>query len=237
MDGVVWARQYYEVTPGKAKIQFDSMEGWRHEREDEVYMTSSRRYQQAIKRFDAFNRLDPNREIFGGKEYPKELLYAERMTEWLARLAPDAAETLRLAVRCQHIGRWMIPRDQYPLDRPGYHRWRTALAELHARTARDILQQVGYGEEVITRVEALVKKKNLKTDAEAQLLEDVACLVFLENYFSGFAKKHDEEKLITIIQKTWKKMSPRGQQAALKLDFPPDARALIERALRPQSPS
>ncbi|RJQ48395.1 MAG: DUF4202 domain-containing protein [Gammaproteobacteria bacterium] len=200
-------------------------------------ITDNHRFHQAIERFDAFNRADPNREISGGKEYPKELLYAERMTRWLARLEPDAPETLRLAVRCQHIGRWMIPRADYPLDRPGYHRWRTALAELHARTARDLLQQAGYDEGVITRVEALVKKKNLKTDAEAQLLEDVACLVFLENYFSGFAKKHDEEKLVTIIQKTWKKMSPRAQQAALGLDLPPAARELIERALKPQSPS
>lgn len=198
-------------------------------------MTDSPRFQQAIERFDAFNSADPNREIFGGKEYPKELLYAERMTQWLNRLAAEASEALRLAVRCQHIGRWMIARSQYPLDRQGYHRWRTALAELHARTARGLLQQAGYDEKTIARVEALVKKKNLKTDAEAQLLEDVACLVFLESYFSDFAKKHDEEKLIAIIQKTWKKMSPRGQQAALGLDLPPAARLLVGRALKPKA--
>lgn len=200
-------------------------------------MTDSTRFQLAIERLDAFNSADPNREIFDGKEYPKELLYAERMTQWLNRLAAEPSEALRLAVRCQHIGRWMIARDQYPLDRPGYHRWRTALAELHARTARDLLQQVGYDEETITRVEALVKKKNLKTDPEAQLLEDVACLVFLESYFSGFAKKHDEEKLINILRKTWSKMSPRGQQAALGLDLPPAARALVERATQTQASS
>ena len=110
-------------------------------------MTGNRRFQQAIERFDAFNSADPNREIFDGKEYPKELLYAERMTQWLNRLAAETSEALRLAVRCQHIGRWMIARDQYSLDRPGYHRWRTALAELHARTAHDILQQVGWRED------------------------------------------------------------------------------------------
>lgn len=198
-------------------------------------MTGSPRFLQAIARFDAFNSADPNRETFGGKDYPKELLYAERMTQWLTRLAPDAPEALRLAVRCQHIGRWMIARSEYPLDRPGYHRWRTALAEFHARIARDLLQQAGYDEETIARVEALVKKKNLKTDAEAQSLEDVACLVFLESYFSGFAKKHDAEKLITIIQKTWKKMSPRGQRAALGLNLSPAARSLVERALKPQA--
>lgn len=200
-------------------------------------MTGNRRFQQAIERFDAFNSADPNREIFDGREYPKELLYAERMTQWLNRLAAGASEALRLAVRCQHIGRWMIARDQHPLDRPGYHRWRTALAEFHAQKAREILKQAGYEEAIIARVEALVKKKNLKTDSEAQLLEDVACLVFLESYFSDFAKKHDEEKLINILRKTWSKMSPRGQQAALGLDLPPAARALIERALKPQASS
>lgn len=185
----------------------------------------------AIERFDEFNRQDPNRERFEGIEQPKELLYAQRMTAWLNRLAPEASEALQLAARCQHIGRWMIPRNQYPMDRIGYHRWRTALADFHARTARDILQKVDYQEQIITRVEALLKKRNLKTDPETQLLEDVICLVFLESYFSDFSKKHDEEKLIPIIQKTWKKMSLRGQQAALELNLSAANRALIEKAL------
>lgn len=189
------------------------------------------RFAAAIERFDEFNRQDPNRELFEGVDQPKELLYARRMTAWLNRLAPDASEVLQLAARCQHIGRWMIPRDRYPMDRVGYHRWRTALAEFHAAKAREILLAVGYEEPLIARVEALLKKRNLKTDPETQLLEDVICLVFLESYFSDFSKKHDEEKLIPIIQKTWKKMSPRGQQAALGLKLTAADRALIEKAL------
>ncbi|MDP1709133.1 MAG: DUF4202 domain-containing protein [Gammaproteobacteria bacterium] len=189
------------------------------------------RFRTAIERMDAFNRADPNREAVAGENYPKELLYAERMTAQLARLAPVASEALQLAVRSQHIGRWTLPRSNYPMDRRGYHQWRTELARFHARTARDILLEVGYDEVTITRVESLLKKANLKTDPEAQLLEDTACLVFLEHYFSAFAQKHDQQKLIEIVQKTWKKMSSQAQQAALTLEFADADRAVIENAL------
>ena len=180
---------------------------------------------------DAFNRADPNHEIVVGKEYPKELLYAERMTAWLERLTPDASEPLQLAARSQHIGRWTIPRSDYPMDRRGYHQWRTALARFHAQTARDIMQDTGYDETTIVRVENLLKKTHLKNDPEAQRLEDTACLVFLEHYFSAFAQKHDEQKLIEILQKTWRKMSAQAQQTALTLPLADADRALIERAL------
>jgi len=194
-------------------------------------MTQDARFRTAIERMDAFNRADPNRETVAGENYPKELLYAERMTAQLARLAPAASEALQLAVRSQHIGRWTLPRSNYTMDRRGYHQWRTELARFHARTARDILLEVGYDEATITRVEGLLKKANLKTDPEAQLLEDTACLVFLEHYFSAFAQKHDEQKLIEIVQKTWKKMSAQAQQMALTLEFADADRAVIEKAL------
>ena len=180
---------------------------------------------------DAFNRADPNHETVAGKQYPKELLYAERMTAWLERLTPDASEELQLAARSQHIGRWTIPRSDYPMDRRGYHQWRTALARCHAQTAREIMQATGYDEPTIARVENLLKKTHLKNDPEAQRLEDTACLVFLEHYFSAFAQKHDEQKLIEILQKTWKKMSAQAQQTALTLTLAKADRALIEKAL------
>jgi hypothetical protein len=142
-------------------------------------MTQDARFRAAVERMDAFNRADPNREIVAGKEYPKELLYAERMTAWLERLAPEASEAQRLAARSQHIGRWTIPRSNYPMDRRGYHQWRTELARFHARIAREIMQDTGYDEPTIARVENILKKTNLKNDPEAQRLEDTACLVFL----------------------------------------------------------
>ena len=193
--------------------------------------SDSERFRAAIERFDRANSEDPNKEVHEGEEYPRELLYARRMTKWLERLEPDASEPLRLAARCQHICRWTIPRSDYPLDRRGYHQWRTTLARFHAEKAGEILRGGGYDEETITRVQSLLRKEHLKKNPDTQTLEDVICLVFLANYFSDFAKQHDEDKLITILRKTWKKMSPRGHEAALQLDLRPADRALVEKAL------
>jgi hypothetical protein len=194
------------------------------------------RYRRAVDRFDAANRQDPNRTRLGGVEYPDELLYAQRMTQWLERLEPDASEALRLAVRCQHLCRWMIPRGQFPMTRAGYHAWRTTLARFHAEKAGEILRGEGYDEPAVARVQSLVRKERLKSDAEAQTLEDVACLVFLENEFAEFAARHDEAKVINIVARTWRKMSDRGHAAALGLDLPADARRLIGKALGPPPP-
>lgn len=189
------------------------------------------RFQAAIQRFDAANREDPRKEAFEGKQYPQELLYAQRMTAWLERLAPGASELLRIAARCQHICRWHIPRNEYPMDRAGYLRWRTRLYSFHAEKAGEILQEVGYDDATIRRVQELVRKEHLKSDPEMQLLEDVICLVFLENYFSGFAAEHDAETLRGILRKTWRKMSPRGRQEALELPWYPQHRELLDQAL------
>ena len=189
------------------------------------------RFNAAIARFDAANTEDPTTEIFQGVEYPKELLYAQRMSTWLDTLAPDASEALRLAVRCQHIRRWTIPRHTYAMDRTGYLRWRTTLAKFHADTAAAILRDVGYDDATIERVQTLLRKEGLKRDDEVQCLEDVICLVFLENYCAAFATQHDEAKILDILQKTWKKMSPRGREVALTLPISTETRRLVEQAL------
>lgn len=195
-------------------------------------MTSaSERFHEALRRIDAANAEDPNQEIVDGEAQPKELVYSRRMSAWLERLAPDASEALRLAARAQHIRRWTIPRAAYPMDRPGYHRWRTTLARFHADTAGAILRELGYEDTTIARVQSLLRKERLKSDPETQTLEDVICLVFLENHFADFARRHDEAKLLEVLRKTWAKMSPQGRQAALGLDLPPAARAIVEKAL------
>ncbi len=193
--------------------------------------TNAERFNTAIARFDAANAADPTTEVFQGVIHPKELLYAQRMTTWLDKLAPDASEALRLAVRCQHIQRWSIPRHTYPMDRTGYLRWRTTLAKFHADTAAAILRDVGYDDATIRRVQTLLRKESLKRDPEVQCLEDVICLVFLENYLAEFATQHDEAKILDILQKTWKKMSARGHEVALTLSMSPQARQLVEQAL------
>lgn len=189
------------------------------------------RFLDAIERFDAANARDPNTTIIEGLPQPKELVYAQRMTDWLDRLEPGASEPVRLAARAQHLMRWSIPRSDYPMDRPGYLKWRTTLYDFHADQAERILREVGYDDATVQRVRSLVRKQGIKTDVEMQLLEDVICLVFLENYFAEFAADHDEEKLIRILRRTWSKMSQRGHDAALAIELPKRERGLIEKAL------
>ncbi|RYE02202.1 MAG: DUF4202 domain-containing protein, partial [Sphingobacteriaceae bacterium] len=151
---------------------------------------SQTQLQQAFARFDAYNANDPNQEISEGKTYPKEVLYAERMTKKLHDYALNAPEYMQLAVRCQHIGRWEIARNIYPMDRAGYLVWRSQLKIHHTKIAEPILQDCGYDEETIEKVKALLLKKQLKQNPDTQLIEDVICLVFVEFYLDDFASQH-----------------------------------------------
>jgi hypothetical protein len=191
------------------------------------------RFLKAIDRIDAANAEDPNRDVWDGEQVPAALLYGQRMTKWLDKLYPDASEPLQLAARAQHIRRWEVPRDSYPRDRIGYLKWRTYLYGHHADITEQILREVGYDDKTIAKVRSLLKKERIKTDPDGQALEDVICLCFLENYFAEFAPKHEEEKVVNILRKTWTKMSPTGHAAALKLQMPPEARRLVEKALSP----
>jgi hypothetical protein len=186
----------------------------------------------AFARIDEANAQDPNLERLDGQDFPKELLYGRRMSATLAMFAPDADDAVKLAARAQHVQRWKIPRSDFPMDRKGYLAWRQKLYGMHAELAGEILREVGYDDPTIARVGTLLRKKGLKTDPDVQLLEDVICLVFLEHYFADFSVKHDDDKVIDILRKTWAKMSPRGQEAALALPLG-EERRLVERALAP----
>lgn len=188
-------------------------------------------FQQTIAKIDAINAEDPHIEIINGQEIPKELLYSQRMSTMLNDFEPDASEYLRIAARAQHIKRWSVPRDSFPMDRKGYLLWRTQLKKFHGELAGSIMRDRSYAEEEVKKVEDLLIKRNLKSDPEAQTLEDVACLVFLKYYFEDFIKQHEEDKVISIVQKTWRKMSKRGQDAALALPMPREARGIIQQAL------
>ena len=194
-------------------------------------LADSERFTEAMRRFDEANSEDPHREVVDGVPYPKEFLYAQRLTAWLERFAPEASEALRLAARSQHIRRWTIPRDRYPMDRRGYLQWRTALATFHADTAATILREVGYEEAMIQRVRSLLRKEGLRRDPEVQCLEDVICLVFLESYCADFARQHDAAKAIGILRKTWGKMSPRGREVARTAGLRAEVQRLIDAAL------
>ena len=176
-------------------------------------------FQNASTWIDAENAKDPNQEIYQCNTYPKELLYSNRMYERLMSFYPNASEEIQIAAKAQHICRWKMPRESFPMDRVGYLKWREDLKKFHAQTTAEILEKAGYSPIFIDRVSFLIEKKLLKKDIETQLLEDVICLVFLEYYFDDFAQKHDREKMKNIILKTWNKMSIKGHEEALKINF------------------
>ena len=188
-------------------------------------------FDDAIAQIDAANALDPNSETFEDESYPKEILYSQRMTAWMDKVSPDAADFLKIAARAQHIRRWEIPRADFPEGKKGYHHWRTTLYRFHADKTAEIMQNCGYDEETIEKTRRLLLRRNLRSSPDMQTLEDVICLVFLENYFIDFSRKHDEEKMIGIIQRTWAKMTPHGHEIALTLDLPDEALDLVKKAL------
>lgn len=191
----------------------------------------SDRYRNAIRRFDEENARDPNTETDGGVPCPRELLYARRLTGWVRKLAPAAGEALLLAARCQHLCRWEIPRGDYPLTRAGYLEWRAGLKQFHAREAGGILCEVGYPEDIIACVQSLNLKQNFPADPDSRILEDALCLVFLEFQFAGLAARTDAAKVVNALRKSWKKMTPAGRAAALKLCFGPRETELLRQAL------
>ncbi len=194
-------------------------------------MTNPDKLAVALDAIDAANALDPNKEIIHDTEIPKELIYGQRMSEVLGAFAPEASEHLQIATRAQHIERWKSARSDYPEGRSGYKKWRSQLSLFHAQRAGEIMSEAGYEEADVERVKFLVQKRQLKQDIETQTLEDVACLVFLKHYFVDFAAKHNEEKLIDIVQKTWGKMSENGQSTALKIDFPEEILSILKKSL------
>jgi hypothetical protein len=193
--------------------------------------SSSARFREAVRRFDEENARDPNQELVEGQPVPRERLYAQRLSEWVTKLCPEASEELRLAARCQHLCRWMIPRSQYEMTRAGYLHWRNDLKKFHADKAGQILREAGYSEDVIDRVRALNLKAKFPQDPESRVLEDALCLVFLEHQYAELASRTSEEKMINALQKSWKKMTPAAQSLAGQLHFDPREKALIDRAL------
>ena len=189
------------------------------------------RFETAIALIDKANSEDINTFKVADIDYPKELLYSQRMSRKLLQFDPNASKAIQIAARAQHICRWKISRNEYPLDRVGYLKWRETLKKMHAELTVKILDKVGYDSQFKNRVKAIVLKKMIKKNEESQTLEDTICLVFLDYYFEEFAAKHENEKVIDILKKTWVKMSDKGHEAALKLTYSVDSLALIKQAI------
>ncbi len=188
---------------------------------------NAQKFEAALRRFDEENARDPNTE--NGR--PRELLYAERLTDWVLRLSPNASEVLRLAARSQHICRWEIPRGNYPMTRPGYLKWRADLKKFHAQRAGEILRDIGYDDDTIRRVQDLNLKKNFPADPECRMLEDALCLVFLEFQFTDLAAKTTDDKMVNALKRSWAKMTQAARAEALKLNYGERERALIQKAI------
>ena len=189
------------------------------------------RYEAAFKRIDAGHADDPNKVEVNGCVQPYELHYSQKMNKYLEKRDPCAPETLRLAIHAQHFRRWEVPRNSYPMTKIGYHAWRTFLKKRQAELAAQICLDCGYSKTDADRVAYLIRKEDLKEDAETQILEDVACLVFLDDQFEEFEKQHDEEKIVRILQKTWKKMSDKGHELALEIPMSERCKTLVGKAL------
>ena len=200
-------------------------------------LQSNTSYDMALALIDDANAADPNHlNDESGKEWPKELLYSEHMSDMLDRFKPDADHPQRLAIRAQHIERWKTPRNTYPMDRLGYLKWRKDLYKIQADTVAGLCREAGCEEADIARTHTMVSKKNIKTNADTQLLEDVTDLCFLEHYILDFVSRHpeySEAKWIDIIQKTWRKMSDTAHEFVLagKVELPESLTPLILKAV------
>jgi hypothetical protein len=188
-------------------------------------------YAQARELIDSAHAADPHRAADGR---PAELVYAERMEGWLARLVPDAPPLLRLAARCQHLERWAVPRATFPEGKAGYFAWRKSLYQKQADRARELLLAGGVPAAEAAEAAGWVAKSGLKTNAGTQALEDAACLVFLENEIGAFAAQHADyprEKFVEIVRKTWRKMSAPAQALARGIALPPGLDAIVAEAI------
>ena len=193
-------------------------------------MTSSR-LENMLQAIDTVNQTDPNTEVVADKTIAKELIYGQRMSQCLNLFFPGSSEFLQIAVRAQHIKRWHLKRDEFDLGRTGYLKWRKELGLFHAEFTASLMLEHDYSADEAQKTASIIRKEKLKSNADSQLLEDVACIVFLQHYFDDFAAKHSEEKIIRILQKTWHKMSEQAHDIALDFKLPEHLANLVKKAL------
>lgn len=199
-------------------------------------MSDTQQLECSLAGIDAANRQDPNVEVVDSQTLPREYAYSLHMTRWLLVLEAEPSDRMQIACRAQHIERWTRPRGDYPEGRKGYYQWRQDCGTFHGERAAQIMAGCGYPDEECQRVATILTKRELRSDPDTQLLEDVACMVFLERYFADFYEEkpdYDKEKWLRIVRRTWGKMSPRAHEAALKLagGMPAHLQALLQEAL------
>lgn len=189
-------------------------------------------FEKTLVAIDALHAEDPrSTTLADGTSMPQELAYAQRMSGWLDQVHNTPNEVLRLAVRAQHLQRWLVPREEYPEGRVGYLTWRRDQGKRAGETTAQLMREAGYSDEEANRAKTIIGKQGLARDPDVQALEDCACLVFLENYFADFSRKIEHDHMVRIVQMTWRKMSPRAHQLALQLPMSDTSLALVKEAL------
>jgi hypothetical protein len=184
-----------------------------------------------IAAIDAANAEDPNLVEVRGRRGPKELLHAQRMTDWLLELCPDADAAQQVAARAHHLRRWEHPRDAQPPGRSGYLRWRTAAKAAHAEAVAGILTAHGADEALVSRVGSIVRKEGLGSDPAVQVHEDALCLVFLETQLDDVVAALGEDKATEVLRRTVGKMSPAGLAASRRVELGGTGRRVLAAAL------
>lgn len=194
-------------------------------------MAKTTKLDKVLQEIDNVHAQDPNTVVINGEDQPYELHYSREMSAYLEKHSPGSSDLLRIAICAQHLRRWEVPRNSYPMNKGGYQSWRTALKHRQAGLVFQICLDNGYSEDDSNRVASLVRKENITHDDETRILEDVACLVFLDDQFEEFKKHHDDKKIITILRKTWDKMTERGHELALEISMSSHAKSLITEAV------
>ncbi|MCC5882259.1 MAG: DUF4202 domain-containing protein [Halomonas sp.] len=194
-------------------------------------MSDQTSFQRAMAELDALHAEDPRQVEADGRVLPHELWHAGRMSAWLERVVEAPGELVQIAVRSQHLQRWLVPRSEYPEGRVGYLTWRRDQGKRAGETTAQVMEAAGYSAEEAAEVSRMIRKQGLGRDPGTQAVEDCACLVFLENYFADFSKQVEHDHLVRIVQMTWKKMSPRAHELALQLPMSAEARTVVEEAL------
>lgn len=178
---------------------------------------NAQRFAAAVSAIDAANAADPNSVYVRGASSPLALVHGRLAAEWVVELAPNAPDEWLLAARAHHLRRWELPRSEFEAGKVGYLRWKREQRQRHATDVAVLLAECGYDEAFITRVQALVRRDDLRTDEGAQAVEDAACLVFVETQLLSVAQALDLDHVLDILRKTAKKMSPAARALAVEL--------------------
>jgi hypothetical protein len=199
-------------------------------------LTSDPRLASVSAAIDAASAGDPNQVVVRGETLPLALAHGRLAVGWVMRLTAEttgaaAPDTVLIAARAHHLRRWEVPRASYPEGRAGYLRWRRDQKQRHADEVGELMAAAGYDHDEIARVQALIRREGLGTDADTQLVEDAACLVFIETQLAEMTERFERDHLLEVIRKTARKMSPAALAAVGEIDLGPSERTLLGHAL------